>query len=144
MKKLIYMGIIVCFSTSCFQKDAFYMEGQVETFEATSITNSSAVLHGNLKIVHSGNDTKPDVTARGFVLRVDATEQKLNANTGGEGNFSLSVSNLLSNTNYRVQAFVTIAYNHDFEWSYPNKKTGYIPTQQTFYGNIIEFTTPEP
>ena len=138
MKNLFYLAILSLLFTSC-EKHDFYLEGQVRTLSPQEITNHSATLHGNLKITFEGKDTDLKIIERGFVLTsTGSQDRKIYDNVSVRGNFSRMVANLIPNTKYQVQAFVTMEYNYDY-WS--GYMGGYRSKQQTFYGSTIEFTT---
>ena len=133
MKKISIIVIMVCFLSGC--QDAFYMEGRVKTIAVTEITNHSAVLYGKFEIASTGKEAEPQIQSTGFRLKdLNRTFREVCDNCQEE-EFSAVVTNLLPNTNYQVEAFVTVRYNYGYN---ENEKKSLV---KTFYGNTIEFTT---
>ena len=160
MNRIIYFVIITCFLASC--KDDSYTEGSITTYGAKEITMESVVLNGNIKFVVSGNNSK--IARRGFVYGIDANELTavkgdqsgmVYDETGGEGNFSGNVNDLLPNTKYYAKAFFVLVQSdtkgqvvyYDEQNKLVYLYDGSIDWHDSycdvfvFYGNTIEFKT---
>ena len=92
----------------------------VETYAATNVTNTSAVING--AVVSDGGAT---ITGRGFYWGTTADNLSEQVTAGiGTSNFNASLSNLTDGTTYYYKAYATNSAG-------------------TAYGNILNFTTPE-
>jgi len=115
------------------QKDRYYVEGRVKTIGATGVTQTSALLHGNLTLRERGEGL--EVLKTGFVLRKDGSvaHEFYAPNSVSDGDFTAYATDLFPDTKYQLQACVEVQYKYYDD--------GTCTTTQTFYGNTIELTT---
>lgn len=116
MRKIISFAAMFLIFTAC---ENYYMEGKIKTFDATNITENSALLSGKVEISYKGNEAD-GIKERGFIVS-NGFQYTIGK---GEGNFSFNIENLTPNTLYEAKAYASLA-------------GGYV------YGNIIKFTTKE-
>ncbi len=97
----------------------------VNTLEPTDITNTTAVLNGEVI-----NEGIPSYTERGFVIDTQQTPttstnfKKLSSPVGSEKKFSCTIDGLSSSQTYYVRSYL-------------------VQNENTIYGNIISFTTSQ-
>lgn len=138
MKKIIFFTSLLVITTSCY--DEFYVEGRVETRDATDVTHTSALLYGHLKLGAIGSEADVN-TSCGFVIRSgDGSILQTNFNPVSGGDFSAIIDGLYPNTKYTVQACVNVSHNALY-LDKPLGENDYHKTTDTYYGNVIEFTT---
>ena len=165
MNRIFFLAvatIITCFLTSC--KDDSFVEGRITTFEASEITNNTAVLRGNIEFNISGGNSK--IVRRGFVYGRNSHElNAVTSNPSGmvfdaiesSGNFLGNINELTSNTKYYAKTFFVlvqsnmkgrVVYNDNLgrlvylrDGDNLNDSRSVWRNVFVFYGNTIEFTT---
>jgi hypothetical protein len=138
MKRKITLFLLTFALFGC-EGEKYYMEGRVNTFDATEIAATSAILNGSLEILYESSETDCKVIATGFRLSENAhfsNPKEISAGSG-KGNFKASAGNLKPNTKYYVQAYAQLAYRYGDD-SYERYRDD---DDKTFYGNTVEFST---
>ncbi|GHT42655.1 hypothetical protein AGMMS49965_14630 [Bacteroidia bacterium] len=133
MKKTIILFLVAFTLCGCIEEE-YYMEGRVNTFDATEIDIALAILNGSLEILHESSKTDCEIVSTGFELseNVHFSNPKTISSGKTRGVFKASAENLKPNTKYYVRAFARLDYD-----TY-NGRGGY---DKIFYGNTVEFTT---
>jgi len=135
MKKLLLLSLVALAALAgC--ADEYYMEGRITTAAAADVTPQSAVLSGKIEVVTSGGG-KLEVADRGFVFgeKPDNLNRTVSNSAGGSGTFSCTAEGLMPNTKYYARAYAGIGHE---DW-----KDTVSDNTKRFYGNSINFTTPD-
>ncbi|GHT48645.1 hypothetical protein AGMMS49982_00320 [Bacteroidia bacterium] len=139
MKKTIALILVTVALCGC-DSEEYYMEGRVNTFDATEIAATSSILSGSLEILHESSETNCEVQSTGFEISENAAFTNPKELSAGKtrGNFKAAAENLKPNTKHYVRAFATLSYLYS---EYPSSFGSADKFTKTFYGNTVEFTT---